>query len=125
MYCIYVYKVVGQKKCQNKVFSNLIINYYKKLMNQNVRNLAFPQLYPGELQTTCKCKKFEKSLKLTHPILYTLHKTLYSLEIVHHAADRGLSFFFLLSRVNVPGIKDKGRSLIILYELYILLSGCN
>ena len=46
-------------------------------LNQNRRYLAFSQLYPG--QTTCKCIKFEKSLKLSHPIVYTLHKTLYSL----------------------------------------------
>ena len=51
----------------------------KKLINQNLKKIAFPQLYPGELQTTCKCMKFEKSLKLTHPIVYTSHKTLYSL----------------------------------------------
>ena len=87
-------------------------------LNQNRRYLAFSQLYQG--QTTSKCIKFEKSLKLTHSILYTLHKTLYSLEIVHHAADRGLSFFFLLSRVHILGMKDEGRLLSILYELYIL-----
>ena len=56
---------------------NQWVNSQPWFLNRNQRNLAFPQLFPG--QTTCKRIKFLKSLKLTHSIVYTLHKTLYSL----------------------------------------------
>ena len=38
-------------------------------VNKSQRNLAFPYivLYLVEPQTTCKCIKFEKSKKSTHP----------------------------------------------------------